>query len=468
MLDVSSPGAQALVLAAGRGTRMRSTGAKVLQPVLGAPMLEHVLRAVAGAGTDPIAIVVGHGADSVRASFPGRGAFVVQEPPLGTGHAVQAAGEHLAAHPDRTLLVVNGDVPLLRTSTLTALLEAHRRSGADATLVSAELADPGSYGRVVRDGDKVRRIIEARDASGDELRIGEINAGIYAFEVPPLLRVLDRLQPQNAQGEYYLTDVVGLLTADGARVGCVQTGNPQEILGVNTFAELAAACDLLRRRILDALMTAGVRIEDPGTTHVGPDASVEPDAVIRAFTFLEGRTVVRSGAKVGPFARVLDSEVGSGAQVLDHCLLLGSVVEAGASVGPFAHLRPESRVGPRAKVGNFVELKKTHLGEGAKAPHLSYLGDAIIGPRVNVGAGTITCNYDGTAKHPTRIEADAFIGTDTTLVAPLTVGEGAYIAAGSAITADVPAGALALGRARQVVKEGWAQRRRRAREGRKA
>jgi bifunctional UDP-N-acetylglucosamine pyrophosphorylase/glucosamine-1-phosphate N-acetyltransferase len=404
----------------------------------------------------------------VRAAFAGRGAFVVQDPPLGTGHAVQAAREHVAALPDRTLLVVNGDVPLLRSATLTALLEAHWRDRADATLVSADVADPGSYGRVVRDGDAVRRIVEARDASADELRLGEINAGIYAFEVRPLLGVLERLRPQNAQGEYYLTDAVGLLAAAGARVGCVRAEDAQEILGVNTFAELAGVSDLLRRRILDALMTAGVRIEDPASTHVGPDSRVEPDAVIRPFTFLEGRTVVRAGARIGPFARVVDSEVGAGAHVLDHCLLLESVVEDGASVGPFAHLRPASHVGPRAKVGNFVELKKTHLGEGAKAPHLSYLGDATIGPRVNVGAGTITCNYDGTAKHPTRIEADAFIGSDTTLVAPLTVGEGAYVAAGSAITADVPAGALALGRARQVVKEGWAERRRRAKDGRKA
>ena len=465
---MSSPGAQAVVLAAGRGTRMRSARAKVLQPVLGAPMLEHVLRAVGAVGADPLAIVVGHDAESVQAAFAGRGTFVVQEPPLGTGHAVQAARERVAAHPDRTLLVVNGDVPLLQGPTLAGLLEAHRQGGTVATLVSAVLADPGSYGRVVRDGGVVRRIVEARDASKDELQIREINAGIYAFEVGPLLDVLDGLQPQNAQDEYYLTDVVGLLAGAGGRIGAVKVEDPQEILGVNTFAELAAVSGLLRQRILAALMAAGVQIEDPATTHVGPDVWVEPDAVIRPFTFLEGRTAVRTGATVGPFTRVFDSEVGPGAQVLDHCLLLESVVEAGASVGPFAHLRPQSRVGPRAKVGNFVELKKTHLGEGAKAPHLSYLGDATIGPRVNVGAGTITCNYDGTEKHPTRIEAGAFIGSDTTLVAPLTVGEGAYIAAGSAITADVPAGALALGRARQVVKEGWADRRRRAKEARKA
>jgi bifunctional UDP-N-acetylglucosamine pyrophosphorylase/glucosamine-1-phosphate N-acetyltransferase len=287
-----------------------------------------------------------------------------------------------------------------------------------------------------------------------------MNAGVYVFELPALLGVLGRLEPKNAQGEYYLTDVVSLLLGDGHRVQAVVADDAREALGVNTFAELAEAGRLLSQRALAALMASGVRVEDPASVHVGPDVRVEPGATIRAFSMLEGRSLVRSGASVGPFARLVDTEVGVGAQILDHCLLLGSVVEAGAAVGPFAHVRPASRIGPRAKVGNFVELKKTTLGEGSKAPHLSYLGDATIGAAVNVGAGTITCNYDGSAKHPTRIERGAFIGSDTTLVAPVTIGEGAYVAAGSAITEDVPAGALALGRARQVVKPGWAERRR--------
>jgi bifunctional UDP-N-acetylglucosamine pyrophosphorylase/glucosamine-1-phosphate N-acetyltransferase len=460
-------GVQALVLAAGKGTRMKSGRAKVLHPVLGVPLLEHVLRAVESLGADPLGVVVGHQAESVEGAFAGRRlTFVRQEPPLGTGHAVQSAREVFGTHPGRTLLVVNGDVPLLRGETLHSLLAAHRASGAAATLLTVELPEPGAYGRVLRDGTGgVRAIVEAKDASAEERAVREINAGLYAFEVPALLQVLGGLQPQNAQGEYYLTDVVGLLRAAGHTVGAMRTADPAEALGVNSVAELADVARRLRRRRIDALMDAGASVEDPDSTHVGLDVVVEPDAVVRPYTFLEGRTVVRSGATVGPFVRLVDADIGPGAQVLDHCLLRECVVEAGAAVGPFAHIRPESRVGKGAKVGNFVELKKTSLGDGSKAPHLSYIGDATVGPAVNIGAGTITCNYDGTHKHPTRIEAGAFIGSDTTLVAPVTVGEGAYVAAGSAITEDVPPGALALGRARQVIKPGWAAARGKARAG---
>ena len=454
---------QAVILAAGKGTRMKSARAKLLHEVLGVPLLEHVLRTVASLRPDPLTVVVGHQAEAVEAAFSGRGlGFVRQDPPQGTGHALLTAGERLAAHPDRTVLVVNGDVPLLRRETLAALVETHRRSGAAATLLTAVLDDPQAYGRVLRDGTGVRAVVEARDASPDELKVREINAGIYAFEAKPLLEALGALRPQNAQGELYLTDVVRLLRDAGHPVAAVAAADAAEALGVNTAAELAEAARLLRRRRNEGLMAAGASLEDPETIHIGLDVTIEADAVIRPFTMLEGKTAVASGARIGPYARLVDTRVGAGAQVLDHCLLRECVVEAGALVGPFAHIRPESRIGARAKVGNFVELKKTDLGEGSKAPHLSYIGDATVGPGVNIGAGTITCNYDGTAKHPTRIEAGAFIGSDTTLVAPVTVGEGAYVAAGSAITEDVPAGALALGRARQVVKEGWADARRKA------
>ncbi|HEY2941392.1 MAG TPA: bifunctional UDP-N-acetylglucosamine diphosphorylase/glucosamine-1-phosphate N-acetyltransferase GlmU, partial [Vicinamibacteria bacterium] len=414
-------------------------------------------------GVEPITVVVGHQADAVEAAFRGRGLdFVRQEPPLGTGHAVQAARERLAAHPTRTVLVINGDVPLLRGDTLAALLDAHRAGGAAATLLSVVLDDPAEYGRVVREPDgSVRAIVENKDASAQEKRIREINAGIYAFEARPLLEALARLRPQNAQGEYYVTDVVGLLRKAGHRVDAMAAADRAEALGVNSHAELAAAARILRRRRCDALMAAGVGIEDPETTIVGPEVEIAADALLRPFTVLEGRTRVAAEAVLGPFVRVVDSEIGPGAQILDHCLLRECVVEEGASVGPFAHVRPESRIGVRARVGNFVELKKSHLGAGAKASHLSYIGDATVGPGANIGAGTITCNYDGVDKHPTQIGAGAFVGSDTTLVAPLTVGEGAYIAAGSAITEDVPPGALALGRARQVIKMGWAEARRR-------
>ncbi|HUG52855.1 MAG TPA: bifunctional UDP-N-acetylglucosamine diphosphorylase/glucosamine-1-phosphate N-acetyltransferase GlmU [Vicinamibacteria bacterium] len=457
----AAPPVQAVILAAGKGTRMKSGRVKVLHPVLGVPLLEHVVRTVEAVGAAPVAVVVGHQAEAVEAAFAGRGlTFVRQEPPQGTGHAVQVAREAFGAHTDRPLLVVNGDVPLLRPDTLRRLLATHRQRGAAATLLSVVLDDPAAYGRIVRDASGgVEAIVEAKDAEGEVRDIREINAGLYAFEVPALLEVLGRLRPQNAQGEYYLTDVVSLLRAAGRPVAAVVAEDAAEGLGVNSIAELATATRTLRMRRAEALMAAGVSIEDPESTHVGLDVVVEADAVLRPYTLLEGRTVVRSGAAVGPFARLVDTEVGEGAVILDHCLLRESVIGRGASVGPFAHLRPESRLGEKAKVGNFVELKKSVLGDGSKAPHLSYIGDATVGPAVNIGAGTITCNYDGTHKHPTRIEAGAFIGSDTTLVAPVTVGEGAYVAAGSAITEDVPAGALAVGRARQVIKPGWAAER---------
>jgi bifunctional UDP-N-acetylglucosamine pyrophosphorylase/glucosamine-1-phosphate N-acetyltransferase len=463
---VSTHDAQAVILAAGKGTRMKSARAKVLHPLLGAPLLDHVVRVVQALGVDPVTIVVGHQAEAVESAFAGRGlGFVRQQPPLGTGHAVVSARERVAAHLERTLLVVNGDLPLLRAETLAAFLEAHRTGGAAATLLSVVLDDPAEYGRVVREADgSVRAIVENKDATPAEKRIREINAGIYAFQPRPLLEALERLRPQNAQGEYYLTDVVGLLRNAGHRVNVMTAADSGEALGVNSHLELTAAARILRERRCRALMDAGVGIEDPETTFIGLEVEVEADALLRPFTLLEGRTRVAAGAVVGPFARLVDSVVGPGAQILDHCLLRECIVEEGASVGPFAHVRPESRIGVRAKVGNFVELKKTRLGDGAKAPHLSYIGDATVGPGANIGAGTITCNYDGVHKHPTVIGAGAFVGSDTTLVAPVTVGEGAYIAAGSAITEDVPAGALAVGRARQVIKAGWAEARRKKAE----
>jgi bifunctional UDP-N-acetylglucosamine pyrophosphorylase/glucosamine-1-phosphate N-acetyltransferase len=463
---VSAAPPQVLVLAAGKGVRMKSRRAKVLHEALGLSLLGHVLRTVEALGADPVGIVVGHRAEDVEKAFPGRASFLRQEPPLGTGHAVQVAAEHVGRHPERPLLVLSGDVPLLRLTTVEKLLAFHHDSAAAATLLTAELPEPGAYGRVLRDASGgVRSIVEARDATPAERAVREINVGVYVFDVPALLGVLGSLRPQNAQGEYYLTDVVGLLAAEGRRLAAWTTEDPLEGRGVNTLAELAEITRILRSRRVAELMAAGVVIEDPETTVIGLDVRIEADAVIRPFTILEGRSFVAAEAVVGPYVRMVDSEVRQAAQVLDHCFLRDCIVGADAVVGPFAHIRPESVIGPRAKVGNFVELKKTHLGEGSKAPHLSYLGDATIGPAVNVGAGTITCNYDGVNKHPTRIGAGAFIGSDTTLVAPITVGEGAYVAAGSAITEDVPPDSLALGRARQVIKEGWAAARRAKRAG---
>jgi len=448
---------------------MRSQRPKALHLLGGLPLVEHVLRAVASLRAERVRVVVGYRAEAVQAALAGRGLeFVVQDPPLGTGHAVQVACRDVQPT-DGVLLVVNGDLPLLRGETLAGLLAAHRASGGAATLLTAELADAGCCGRVIRGEDGIiRRIVEARDASPDERSVREVNGGVYAFECQALLPQLARLRPENAQTEYYLTDVVGLLAAAGLGVSGFRVADPAELLGVNTLRELADLDRRLRLCRIDQLLAAGVIIEDPESTRVGADVEIAADAVVRAFTVLEGRTRIGSGATVGPFVRLVDVEVGPDAQILDHSLLRQCSVGAGASVGPLAHVRPDSRIGPRAKVGNFVELKNTHLGEGSKAPHLSYLGDARIGSGVNVGAGTITCNYDGQAKHPTHIGSGAFVGSNATLVAPLSVGEGAYVAAGSVVTDDTPADALVLGRARQVVKQGWARRRREALERSKA
>jgi bifunctional UDP-N-acetylglucosamine pyrophosphorylase/glucosamine-1-phosphate N-acetyltransferase len=445
---------------------MRSGLAKVLHNVQGRPLLTHVLDAVRAAGVPRMTVVVGHQAEAVERSFGASGLdFVRQAPPQGTGHAVQVAVAGKAASVAGSLLVVNGDLPLLRGQTLRALLEAHWRSRAAATILAVELPDGGPYGRILRDVDgSVLRIVEARDATEQERRVREINVGAYAFELSALRPALERLQPRNAQAEYYLTDVVEGLRQAGERVETWGVDDPTETMGVNTLAELAAVASQLRERRILELMEAGVAIEDPDTTHIGPDTKIEAGATIRPFSLIEGKTVVAGGATVGPYAHLVDVEVGPGAQVLDHCLLRECVIEEEATVGPFTHVRPGSQIGPRARVGNFVELKKARLGAGSKASHLAYLGDSSVGDSVNVGAGTITCNYDGHAKHQTRIGSKAFVGSNATLVAPVTIGEGAYVAAGSVITADTPPEALALGRARQVVKEGWARRRREARE----
>ncbi|MCM2254351.1 MAG: bifunctional UDP-N-acetylglucosamine diphosphorylase/glucosamine-1-phosphate N-acetyltransferase GlmU [Vicinamibacteria bacterium] len=456
----------AVVLAAGKGTRMRSARPKVLHRVHGLPLLEYPLRALAAAGVEQVVVVTGHEADAVETAFAGRGfSFVRQDPPRGTGHAVMVARAAFAAGAAGTVLVVNGDLPHLRAESLRALL-AHREQGEAAALLTAVLPDGGAYGRVVRGADGfVTRIVEARDATPDERALREVNVGVYAFDAAALERALATLSPQNAQGEYYLTDVVSALATGGHRVAAVPAQSVDEGCGVNTLAELAEASAVRRSARLQALMERGVVIEDPATTWVGEDAEVAADAVLRPYTVVEGRSRIEAFAQLGPWVRLESAHVGAGAQVLDHCLLRECRVEAGAAIGPFAHIRPETVIEQGAKVGNFVELKKTRLGRGAKAPHLTYLGDAVIGPRANIGAGTITCNYDGHAKHPTAIGEGAFIGSNSTLVAPLQVGDGAYVGAGSVITKDVPADALAVSRASQVVKDGWARRRRESRGG---
>ena len=452
---------QAVILAAGRGTRMRSARPKVLHEVLGEPLLGLALELARGVGADPVTVVVGYGAEAVRERFADRAGFVVQDPPRGTGDALRAARDVFADRPGNPLLILNADMPLLRKSSLERLLEVHERDRPALSLLTGRTAEPGAWGRVVRGADgALLRVVEARDASPEERAQDEVNVGVYAFAMDRVLPALERLPRVGSQGESELADLVELLAAGGDAVVGVPTGGADELAEVNTLAECAEATRALRRRVLESLMASGVVVEDPETIWVGPRVRVEADAVLHSHTRLEGSCRVGSGAEIGPAVRLRDVEVAGGARILDHCVLQECRVGAGAQVGPFTHVRPGSDLGERTRVGNFVELKKTRLGDDAKASHLSYLGDAEIGRDVNIGAGTITCNYDGIAKHPTRIGDGAFIGSHSTLVAPIQVGAGAYTGAGSTLTEDVEPDALALGRGRQVVKPGWARRRR--------
>lgn len=448
-----------VILAAGQGTRMKSGLAKVLHPVAGRTMVEHVLRAAAALSPATTTLVVGHQAEAVQARLKGLPGlqFVVQEPQRGTAHAVQQA-EPLLKGRTGTLVLLSGDVPLLAPATLQRLLQAHCAAGAAATVVTAVVDRPYGYGRVVRTGGRIARIVEERDASPAERQIHEINSGIYAFDLAPLFDALRAIASKNAQGEYYLTDLIAIYRRRKLPVGTFTVDNPTEIRGVNSRTELAEVSTIVRQNKNEELMAAGVTIVDPATTYIDPDVEVGADTVIQPGVVIEGQSRIGSACEIQAYVRISDSQIGDRVTINNFCLIVGARVADGASVGPFAHLRPETEIGQGAKVGNFVELKKTTLGSGSKANHLSYLGDATIGANVNVGAGTITCNYDGEKKHQTVIEDGAFIGSDTQLIAPVRVGKGAYVGAGSSITEDVPAGALAIARGRQANKEGWAER----------
>jgi len=446
-----------LILAAGKGTRMKSGRPKVLHHVAGAPMIDYVLATAASLGAATRTVVVGHEADQLRsalAAYPDL-RFVLQQPQLGTAHAVMQA-EPLFAGVRGTLVLLSGDVPLLSADTLRTLLARHQETGAAATVLTAVVDNPFGYGRVVRDGDEVLRIVEQRDATPGEREVREINSGIYAFDLEPLFPALGQVAADNAQQEYYLTDLVAIYRRAGRRVAALAIDRPEEILGINTRGELAAMSERVWQARRVALMASGVTLEDPATTYVDKDVVVGADTVIRPGVSLLGRTTVGARAVIHAGVRIVDSELGDDVTVLDHCLVMGARIAGGVAIGPFAHIRPGSEICAGARVGNFVELKKTRLGAGSKAGHLAYLGDATIGEKVNIGAGTITCNYDGVNKNRTVIEDGVFIGSDTQLIAPVTIGRGAYVAAGSSITKDVPAGALGIARGRQENKEGWA------------
>jgi bifunctional UDP-N-acetylglucosamine pyrophosphorylase/glucosamine-1-phosphate N-acetyltransferase len=451
----------ALVLAAGQGKRMRSGLVKVLHPIAGRPMIDHVLDAVRALEPRRLVTLIGHQAERVRAALGERGGvLVVQREQRGTGHAVLQAAPHVGRERGAVLLIANGDVPAVRPATLRGLLAHHRRAGAALSVLTTEIADPTGYGRIVRGaGARIERIVEHADADAGTRRIREINTGIYCADGPALLAVLRRVRPHNVQREIYLTDAVAALLRRGAPVQALCHADAAEVLGVNTRDELAAAGRALHARKAAELQQQGVTLLDAARTWIDPRARIGRDSVIWPDVIIEGETVLGRGCVVRPGVRITDCRLGRAVEVRDHSVLVGSDVGDGAAVGPFAHLRPGSELGSGSRVGNFVELKKARLGRGTKASHLSYLGDAVIGAGCNIGAGTITCNYDGRAKHVTTLGRGVFIGSDVQLVAPVTVRDGAYVAAGSTVTEDVPAGALAIGRGRQRNVPGWVARR---------
>ncbi len=446
-----------VVLAAGKGTRMRSALPKVLHRAAGVPVIEWVIRAARSMRPHSITIVLGHGSDEVREWFADADdiRFVIQEPQLGTGHALLQA-ERVLTGRQGTVLLLSGDAPLITKASLEQLVAVRRELGASLVVATADLADPSSYGRVVRSDGTLQRIVEDRDATPDERAITEINSGIYAFALTSLFEALHGLGASNAQGEYYLPELVDVYRKAGRVVLAERLGDPDEIRGINTRAELAVAARLLQDRINAALMAAGVTLIDPATAYIGPDVTIGPDTIVHPFVFLEGRTAIGGQCELHAGTRVMASTLGARVTVFNHTVIADSKIGDDAHVGPFARIRPHTTLGARSHIGNFVEVKKSTVGDGTKIGHLSYIGDSSVGSGVNIGAGTITCNFDGRAKHRTSIGDKAFVGSDSTLVAPVSVGVGAYVAAGSAITQDVPAGALGISRGRQTNKPGWA------------
>lgn len=449
-------GATALILAAGEGTRMKSELPKVAHAVLGVPMVGYVVNAARTAGCDRVVVVTGHRAEAVE-ELLGDVECVRQDRRLGTGHAVMCAREAVGG--SGSLLVLSGDSPLIRPETIAALVAARQAHDAAAVVLTAHLADPTGYGRIVRGSDgHVAAIVEQKDCSPAQCAIDEVNTGTYCFDAAALFEHLDRLDTDNAQGEFYLTDMISLFVAEGLGVEAVCLEDPQETLGINSRVQLAEATKALQRRINEHHMLAGVTMTDPDLVWIGPDVEIGRDTEILPMTFLMGETRVGSGVTLGPDTRVTDSVIADGA-IVDSSVVTGAEVGPNATVGPVAYLRPGAVLGRSAKAGTCVEIKNSTVGEGSKVPHLSYIGDATIGAGVNVGAGTITCNYDGVRKHRTVIEDGAFIGSDTMLVAPVTIGAGAITAAASAISRDVKAGSLAIERCDQREVEGWAVRR---------
>ena len=451
------PDRHVLILAAGKGTRMKSSRPKVLHPLVGLTLIEHVIRAAHPLKATTTNIVLGHQSQAVSALLTSKRSLscgiVYQEQQLGTAHAVLQA-ESALGNKSGTLIVLSGDAPLISPSTLMTLVETHEQSSATACVLSSVIERPYGYGRILRDQHKqFVGVVEEVDASIAQRKISEVNSGIYTFDLPPLFQTLKKIPEAGPKNERYLPAILQLYNQRNLTINVTTTEDPHEIRGINSQSELAEVRTIVRQRKNEELMASGVTIEDPATTYIDIDVIVGADTVIHPGVFLEGRTHVGARCEIHSGSRIVNSTIGDGVTINNHSVITDSTIDGKARIGPFAHIRPGSTIGEGARVGNFVELKKTTLGTGAKANHLSYVGDAVVGNNSNIGAGTITCNYDGVNKHQTTIEPEVFVGSGTELVAPVTIGHGAYIGAGSCITENVPANALALARGRQVIKE---------------
>ncbi|MFC3040984.1 bifunctional UDP-N-acetylglucosamine diphosphorylase/glucosamine-1-phosphate N-acetyltransferase GlmU [Virgibacillus xinjiangensis] len=445
----------AVILAAGQGTRMKSKLYKVLHPVAGRPMVQHVLDQVKAVNLDKTVTVVGFGAEKVTEYIGNDSEIAVQEEQLGTGHAVMQAADLLEGK-EGTTIVVCGDTPLITKETYQALFDHHEKENASATILTARAEDPSGYGRVIRDtSNEVERIVEHKDASEEERQVEEINTGTYCFDNQALFQALKEVSNDNVQGEYYLPDVIEILRGKGEKVSASLTPDFEETLGVNDRVALAQAEKLMKKRINEMHLRNGVAIIDPDHTYIEPNVVIEADAVIEPGSSIKGNTTIKTDAVIGPNSEIANCYIGEGT-VVKQSVAADSRLGDRVNVGPFAHIRPDSTIGNDAKLGNFVEIKKAGLGDHSKVSHLSYIGDAAVGNNVNIGCGTITVNYDGANKYLTTIEDDAFIGCNSNLIAPVTVGKGSYVAAGSTITDDVPEDALSVARARQSNKEGYA------------
>ncbi|MCR5833430.1 MAG: bifunctional UDP-N-acetylglucosamine diphosphorylase/glucosamine-1-phosphate N-acetyltransferase GlmU [Selenomonadaceae bacterium] len=448
---------ETVIMAAGKGTRMKSKLPKVLHKVCGKPMLQHVIDASEKAGSAREVVVIGSGAELVRESISGV-EFVMQEEQLGTGHAVLCAKDKFAES-EGTLLVLCGDTPLLTSKLLKNFTEYHKEKGSAATVLMAEMPDPTGYGRIIKDGDgSFIRIVEEKDATVEEKKIKQVNAGVYCFDVKKLFKYLEQVRNENAQGEYYLPDVLPILKSVGEKVSTYQAEYCEDTVGINSRVQLAAADKALRMRKERELMESGVTIVDPAMTFIDVDVEIGQDTIIHPNTYLEGATHIGEDCEIGPDVRFVNMKVGNNVKVqFSYCH--DAEICSDVTLGPYVHIRPGSRISEQVKIGNFVEVKNSVIGQGTKLPHLQYIGDSDVGANVNIGCGTTVCNYDGKNKHRTKIGDNAFVGCNTNLVAPVTVESGAYIAAGSTITKNVPKDSLAIARARQTNIKDWNDKR---------